>query len=810
MDFRRVRLAAGLMWVLTMTSGAPHAAVQSLSENGAAPLSFRPVVDKYCVTCHNERLKTAGLALDKMDLARVPDGADVWEKVVRKLRGNMMPPAGRPRPDATTVDALVTSLETALDSAALTHPNPGRTLLHRFNRTEYGNAIRDLLSLDVDVAALLPPDDSSYGFDNIADVLGVSPLLMERYVSAAEKISALAVGDPSIPATAETYRLKLDYTQTDHIEGLPIGTRGGTLIHHTFPLDGEYVIKIKLTRGSVGYIRGLEFPHNLEISLDGERVLLAPVGGPSDYHVNVINNPAAAAMIEARLRPRVRVKAGPHDVAATFVLVAGGSSTGPQTLRPFLSTQDPLYIQGLPTIESVTIEGPYKAVTPPNSPSRRAVFACRPSKPTDEAACARTILARLARRAYRRPVGEPDVQPLLQLYETGRRGGTFDGGIELAMQGVLTSPDFLFRAESDPVDVAAGSAHRITDLELASRLSFFLWSSLPDEPLLIAAGQGRLHEPATLTQQVRRMLADPRAERLVANFGGQWLQLRNLPSKVPQYDEYPDFDDNLRQAMRRETELLLGSVVREDRNVLDLLSANYTFVNERLARHYGMRGITGSEFRRVTLTDPNRFGLLGQASILTVTSFPARTSPVVRGRWILENIIGTPPPPPPANLDTNLKDADRPQTMRERMESHRSNPACATCHRVMDPLGFSLENFDAVGVWRGSDHGNRIDPSDTLADGTKVDGPVALRQALLRRPEMFVGTLTEKLLTYALGRGLASYDMPAVRTIVRGAGAHEYRFSSIVLGIVNSVPFQMRLKPSPTDENPGSRVIAAR
>ena len=763
----------------------------------SSPASFRPVVDKYCISCHNERLKTGGLVLEGLDLANVPAHADVWEKAIRKLKGNMMPPAGAPRPEAATLSGLATSLASTLDRAALAHPNPGRPLLHRFNRAEYANAIRDLLSLDVDVNALLPADDSSYGFDNVAEVLGVPPLLMERYVGAAEKISALAVGDMSIPKTEEIYRLPLDFTQTYQVEGLPPGTRGGTLIHHTFPLDGDYVIKVRLWKTSVGFVKGLYAPHDVEISLDGRRVHLATAGGPADYQQNVLNNDLVARSIEARLRSRVHVTAGPHDVGATFIAISGGMATGPEGIRPTLSQHDPLYIDGQPAIERVSIEGPFDPTPPGNTPSRRAIFVCRPASAAEEPACARTILTRLVRRAYRRPVTAADLQPIVSLYEIGRKGGTFDGGIELALQGVLTSPFFLFRAEQDPADVAPGVPHPISDFELASRLSFFLWSSLPDETLLQLAAQHRLHDPSVLEQQVRRMVADRRSEALVTNFGGQWLQLRNLPSHRPEREYFDDFDDNLRQAMRRETEMLLGSIVREDHNVLDLLTANYTFVNERLARHYGMPGIYGSQYRRVTLTDPNRFGLLGQASILFVTSFPDRTSPVVRGRWILENIIGTPPPAPPPNVPP-LPDTSKPRTMRERMESHRANPACATCHRIMDPLGLSLENFDAVGNWRTTDGGNPIDPADTLADGTKVNGPVSLREAILRRPDMFVGMLTEKLLTYALGRGLDYYDMPAVRKIQRDAAAQDNRFSSIVLGIVNSVPFQMRAKPAET------------
>ena len=752
------------------------------------------MVGQYCVTCHNQRLKTGGLALDGLDMSRVPRDAEVWEKVIKKVRGNMMPPAGSPRPDAATLDAFAGGLETTLDRAAVANPHPGRTRPHRFNRAEYANAIRDLLALDVDAAALLPPDDSSYGFDNIADIQGMSPLLMERYVGAAERISALAVGDPSQTASSQMYRLSFDLPQHEHIEGLPIGTRGGTTVRHHFPLDGEYVIKLRLWKTSVGYIRGLQTEHDVEVSIDGRPVLQVPVGGPSDYQMNVLNSGAAENALEARLRSRTRVTAGTHDVVATFLALAGGVRTGPEGLKPTMFAVDPLYIHGVPAIERVIIEGPYNPTGPGETPSRRAVFACRPANPAEEPACARTILSRLARRAYRRATTEADLRPLLDLYRTGRSSGTFDAGIQLALQGMLTSPKFLFRVETDPPNLAEGASHRIGDVDLASRLSFFLWSSIPDQELLDAAAGSRLRQPTELDRQVKRMLADPRAEAVVKNFGGQWLHLRNLSAFVPTRDDFPEFDDSLRQAMRTETEMLLDNLRLENRSILDLLRADYTFVNERLARHYGMRGVYGSHFRRVPVTDPARYGLLGHASILAVTSYPNRTSPVVRGKWILENVMGTPPPPPPPGAANVLADnaPGKLASVRARLAAHRSNAQCASCHRVMDPLGFALENFDAVGAWRTDDQGAPIDASDTLVDGTKVNGPAELRQALLRHPEMFVTAFTEKLLVYALGRGLDHHDMPAVRAIVRGAAGDDHRFGAIVLGIARSVPFQMR------------------
>ena len=749
---------------------------------------------RYCVTCHNQRLKTGGLALDALDASNLPRDAEVWEKVIKKVRGNMMPPAGSPRPDAATLDAFAAGLESTLDRAAAARPRPGRLRPHRFNRAEYANAIRDLLALDIDAAALLPPDDSSYGFDNIADILGVSPLLMERYVGAAERISALAVGDPSLGAAAQMYRVSFDLPQHEHISGLPIGTRGGTAVRHHFPLDGEYVIKLRLWKTSVGYIRGLQSEHDVEVTIDGRPVLQAPVGGASDYQMNVLNSGAAETALETRLRARTRVSAGPHDVVATFLALAGGVRTGPEGLKPTMFAVDPLYIHGVPAIERVIIEGPYNPTGPGDTPSRRAIFTCKPGGASEELPCARTILSRLARRAYRRDVTEADLRPLLDLFRKGRADASFDAGIQLALQGVLVNPKFLFRVETDPPALAAKAAHRVGDVDLASRLSFFLWSSIPDQELLDAAAANRLGQPAELERQVRRMLADPRAQSIARNFGGQWLHLRNLAAFVPTRDDFPEFDDSLRQAMRTETEMLLDSLRLENRSVVDLLRADFTFANERLARHYGMRGVYGSHFRRVPVTDPARFGLLGHASVLAVTSYPNRTSPVVRGKWILENIMGTPPPPPPPGAANVLADnaPGKLASVRARLAAHRTSPQCASCHRVMDPLGFALENFDAVGAWRTDDQGAPIDASDTLVDGSRVNGPVELRQSLLRHPDMFVTAFTEKLLVYALGRGIDHDDMPAVRAIVRGTAGDDHRLGAIVLGIARSVPFQMR------------------
>ena len=733
----------------------------------------------------------ADLALDKLNLDRIGEHPQVWETVVRKLRGGTMPPPGLPRPDPAALDALASSLEAALDRDATARPNPGGALLHRLNRTEYGNAVRDLLALEIDATSLLPADDESDGFDNMAGVLKVSPSLLEQYLSASRAIVSLAVGGPATDPASQAFRIPPDLAQDDHIEGLPLGTRGGLLIRHNFPLDAEYDISVALLRNIVGYTTGLEFAHQLEITVDGDRVLLAPVGGEEDNRLSDANMALAADRIDARLTARLSVAAGPRSIGVAFLQKNSAESDEP--LEPFTRDLDLQNMNGIPLIDRVTIAGPFRATGPGDTPSRRRIFMCRPASSGDEVPCARQILATLGRRAYRRPVAEGDLEQLLTFYQAGRQKGTFEAGIESALRLMLTSPKFLFRIEESPAGTPPGAVHRVTDWELASRLSFFLWSSIPDDELLNVAEQGRLADPVVLDRQVRRMLADPRARALVDNFAGQWLFLRNLQNVRPDRDEFPNFDDNLRQAFRRETELFVESILREDRSVLDLLTANDTFVNKRLARHYGIPHIYGSRFRRVALGDEARRGLLGQGSILAVTSYPNRTSPVLRGKWILDNVLGTPPPPPPPNVPALKEDLEggKAVSVRERLEEHRKNAACASCHRVMDPLGFSLEHFDAIGQWRTQDAGRAIDASGQLADGTVVDGPVALRRALLKRPEQFAGTVTEKLLTYALGRGLEHYDRPVVRTIVRAAARQEYRFSSLVMGIVESVPFQM-------------------
>jgi len=766
---------------------------------GQAPPEQTALVAKYCVTCHNDQARTGGVTLQAADLTDIPRGAELWEKAIRKLRVGAMPPQGAPRPDAAALERLASYLETSLDRAASAKPNPGRATMHRMNRSEYGNAIRDLLGLEIDATALLPPDDESSGFDNIADVLRVSPSLMERYLSASWSISRLAMANTKVTPTTATYRVSPDLSQDQHIEGLPLGSRGGIVVRHNFPAAGEYLFKVRLWRNTFDLMRGMEDPHEIEIALDGVRLRAVTIGG-RDQFVEMAQNPGSfGAEVDQKLSVRIPVTAGPHTVTATTILRSHALRDDP--VKPFLRTTiDGLDITGDPSVDRLLIEGPFQPQVATQTPSRARIFVCRPAAAAQELTCARKILATLARRAYRRPVKEDDLEQLLSFYQRKRNGGgTFDDGIESALQLVLASPEFLFRFEADPANLPADAVYKLGDLALASRLSFFLWSSLPDEPLLTLALQDRLKEPAVLEQQVKRMMADARSDALVDNFAEQWLFLRNIKSTAPNMEAFPDFDDNLRQSMRQETKMFIGSVIREDRNIMDLLTANYTFVNERLARHYGIPNIYGSQLRRVTVSDDARRGLLGQASILTVTSYPNRTSPVQRGKWILTNLLGTPPQPPPPNVPQLKENAEggKPLSLRERMEAHRANPVCAGCHRVMDPIGFALENFDAIGRWRAEDESVKIDPSGTLFNGVKVSGPVALREMLVRRPETFAGVMTERLLTYALGRGLEYYDMPAVRKIVRDASVQNFRFSSLVLGVVDSVPFQMKMKKAP-------------
>ena len=772
-----------------------HAGSQDTPARPATPaMNPRAVVDKYCVTCHNQRTKTQGLALDGLDLATPATHGEEWENVVRRLRTRSMPPQGMPRPDDATYEALATYLETELDRAAVAKPNPGRPIIRRLNRNEYANAVRDLLMLEVDISSMLPPDDSAFGFDNISDLLGTSPALLERYLVAADRVSALAVGG-SVPPGSDTYRVRQDRSQDQHIEGLPLGTVGGLVVNHTFPVDADYHFSLELYRTNLEAIRGLEHPHQVEITVDGERIFLTTIGGevekaptPGDKGPTLSITERSDA-VDAKLQIRVPVKAGTHAIGATFVRKIGA---GTQRLRPFLRSSAGTYDStGRPHIETLTIAGPFNATGPGVTASRERIFSCRPSSASQEEACATKILSTLARRAYRRPVTNADTTRLMTFYRAGREKGNFDAGIQMALRRLLASPNFVFRVEEDHGG-KPGTIQRVSDIELASRLSFFLWSSIPDDTLLDVAARGQLRNANVLEREVRRMLADPKAASFVRNFSGQWLHTRNLRTVAPNHDEFPDFDDTLRDAFQTEAELFFESVMREDRSVLDFLKADYTFVNERLAKHYNIPYVYGSHFRRVTLENDARRGLLGKGGLLMVTSRADRTAPVLRGKWILENLLGTPPPPPPPVPPLAENSAEAPKTLRQRLEMHRASPACASCHRVMDPLGFALENFDATGAWRTRDAGLPLDASGQLADGTQVDGVVALRNALLARPEVFVHTLTEKLMTYGLGRGLQYYDMPVVREIGRKAEQQNYRFSGIIMGIVNSAPFQMR------------------
>ena len=784
--FRVIGAAVGTALICATAGAGQPAAGQS----GAPADGHGQLLDRYCVACHNDRLETGGLSLEAMDLTNVAADAAVWERVVAKLRAGAMPPQPRPRPEPAVYDGFRTWLETELDRAAAADLRPGRTeALHRLSRAEYRNVVRDLLDLDVDVSDLLPADDTSYGFDNIAGVLGVSPTLMERYLAAGRKISRLAVGSPVPSPIAETFRVPSDQGQDGHVAGLPFGTRGGLVVDFNFPEDAEYVISV-VPDGPL-FIE----PHELELTLDGERLEVFTVGRALEPG----QRRSQYAEADAR-EVRLRVSAGPHRVGAAFLrkTLAEPERTRKLYKRPFTGEGSGADSRYQPYLERLTIAGPFESRgTRPlvDTPSRARIFTCAPGDDAaSAAACASDILSGLARRAFRRPVTGEDVDRLLDFYEQGVATGGFDGGIELALRRLLVSPEFLFRIVEDPAGLPPGTAYALSDLELASRLSFFLWSSIPDDELLDAAVRGELGDPAVLEAQTRRMLADPRAEALVTNFAGQWLGLRNAAAVQPDEDLFPDFGEDLRQGFRRETEMLFDAILREDRSVVELLSADYTFLNERLAVHYGIPNVRGSHFRRVALDDPGRGGLLGHGSILTVTSHANRTSPVVRGKWVLENILGTPPPPPPADVPAlEATTTGRTLTMREAMEQHRANPVCASCHRVMDPLGLALEPFDAIGR-RRTPNQTRVPMNLTgvLPDGTVFDGPAGLKAALLAHPERFVTTVTEKLLTYAIGRGVEHYDAPAVRAITRAAADDGYRLTTLILGVVESPPFRMR------------------
>ncbi|MBL9190474.1 MAG: DUF1592 domain-containing protein [Opitutaceae bacterium] len=783
----------------------PRFTAFALASIFAAPALFaaepRPdpvnaLVSKYCLDCHDAGTKKGGLSLEGLDSAKLPADAAIWEHVARKLHHRQMPPLGEARPDTASYERVVAVLTGSLDRAAAAQPNPGRTdTFRRLNRTEYQNAIRDLLGVTIDATALLPNDEPSHGFDNVA-VGNLSPTLLDRYVSAAQKIARLAVGTPRKAPGGDTFRVRPDVTQEEHVEGLPLGTRGGILIPYFFPQDGDYEIAVRLQRDRNEQVEGLRRPHEIEVLLDRERVAVATVKPPgADKN---------AEAVDRHLKFVLAVKAGTRDVGVTFP--KDPSAVLENERAPFASRFNMhRHPRTAPAVFQVTITGPFDAKGAGDTPSRRLIFGNSPTAAklttsAEQEAAAREILTPIIRRAYRRPITADDLRRPLQFFHEGSaEGAGFEAGIEHALTAVLVSPQFLFRIEADPKDIAPGTAYRVSDLELASRLSFFLWSSLPDDSLIDAATRGDLRDAAKLDAQVRRMLADDRAKNLVTNFAAQWLHLRGLDAITPDARRFIDFDDNLRQAMRRETELFVESIFREDRPVTELLSADYTFLNERLAHHYKVPHVFGSQFRRVSFADDparQRGGLLRHGSILTVTSYATRTSPVIRGHWILANLIGEPPPPPPPNvpsLDEGVVSATLP--IRQRLAKHRENPACASCHNVMDPVGFALENFDAVGRWRSEEDHRPVDVSGGLADGSIFEGVAGLERALLQRPELFAETFAEKLLTFALGRGVAAHDGPALRAIARRAQADSFRFSSVILGIVHSVPFQMRKSP---------------
>ena len=767
-------------------------ALSAENSSAAQGSTEQALINRYCVTCHNDKAKTAGLSLASLEIEKAGEHAEVWERVVQRLATRTMPPAAARRPDEAEYSALVSYIEASLNRAAAANPNPGRVAtFRRLNSTEYQNAIRDLLALEIDGSSMLPKEDASHGFDSV-NVGGLSTTLLERYLSAAQKISRLAIGSPIPSAGTHVVVLPVELTQEDHFDGLPLGTRGGTQLRYTFPLDGEYELQVRLYRNRNENVEGLSEPHRMEVAVDGlpaATFTVAPNRKQSGLYYS-------DEEVDKHLNVRVPVKAGPHTIEVTF---QKSSAALIQTERqPYVARFNMnRHPRMSPAVYSVSITGPFNATGPGDTPSRRRIFVCHPANAAREADCARTVISTLTRRAYRRPVSNDDIHVAWTLYTQGRAEGGFEHGIEMALRGILASTEFLFRVERDPSGMRPNAPYRISDVELASRLSFFLWSNIPDDELLNLAVDGRLSRPAVLEQQVRRMLADPRSEPLVTNFAGQWLYLRNLAAVSPNARSFPDFDENLRQAFRRETELLFESIVKEDRNVLDLLTANYTFVNQRLARHYGIPNVYGDRFRRVTV-DPNdpRRGLLGHGSILTVTSYATRTSPVLRGKWILENLLGIKVPPPPPNVPA--LEEDQPGTaaasMRDRLARHRTSSVCASCHQMMDPIGLATENFDAIGRWRTQDaNGTAIDVSGSFPGGSiKFEGISGLRQALVARPDLFVTTLTEKLLTYALGRGLEYYDASAVRSIRDSARRSNNRFSSIIIEIAKSVPFQMR------------------
>jgi len=799
-----VAMCAGTALLIGQTKPAPAPA--GAVQTAAAQRAF---VNQYCVACHNTRAPqpvSNPVNLEKASVDNVLADAEMWERVLRKLSVRAMPPSTSPHPRETEYVAFTAWLSNSLDRAwAARGTLPGRYVVHRLNRTEYGNAIRDLLALDVDVTSLLPSDDADFGFDNIAASLKTSPMLLDRYVTAAQRISTLAVGNPKASPGTSEYSISREFSQGAYIEGLPLGTRGGTVVPHIFPADGEYKLAARLFRGvEEGYVgvEGNDTPHTFVITIDGEEVFSTTIGGPKDHEEQGKSLTEMQPVIDARLTARIKVTAGPHKVGFTWrERPAQRQDVWQPSLR---DSQEIHMVGGLPKIRTALIEGPYNVTGVSASPSRDRIFVCRPAAAAEETACATRILTNLTRRAYRRAVTAEDVKAPMDFYRQARQSGeAFDSGIRAGLARVLSSTSFIYRMEADAAGVQPGAAHRVSDVELASRLSFFLWSSIPDERLLNLATSGQLRQPGVLAAQVKRMIADDRSNSLVSNITGQWLQLRNLESKVaPDLLTFPEFDDNIRKGFRRETEMLFGHVLRNERGVTELLSADYTFLNERLAKHYGIPGVYGERFRQVKLTDPNRFGLLGHGSVLSLTALATRTSPVFRGVYVLTTFLNTPPPPPPPNVpaleDSNKGKDTVTKSVREQLELHRENPTCASCHRVIDPPGFALENYNSIGQWRAAmPNGAKIDANGLLADGSNVNGPSELRQALLKRPEAFTTIVTERMMTYALGRGLQPSDMPVVRRIVKKAAQNGYRLSSIVNEIIESAPFQMRTRLEP-------------
>jgi len=799
-------IAATVSFVVAVCASVAGSLEQTQTTTVSAPVALsRTLIDTYCVACHNQRVKTAGIAFDNADLTDVSKDAELWEKAVRKLRGGMMPPPGARRPESAAVETFVSALERELDASAARNPNPGRVALHRLNRAEYAAAIEDLLAIRIDASALLPKDDEADGFDNVASVLTVSPSFLDQYISAARVVTARAMGNAAARPGSATYRPARGTDQAVHVDGLPLGTRGGLIVEHPFPADGDYKLNINGLAGA-GYVRGMEYRHTLIVTLDGAKVFEGQIGGEEDIRAIDQQQASAVAAINGRFQNiPLKVTAGPHKVGVTFI-----ARTFAESDEVLFSFRPGVGEERIQRVGSIEIQGPFTAAGLSDTPSRQRIFVCRPRAASDEIPCATMILSSMARRAFRRPVTDQDLAAPMSFYKSARgtpsgvpgdsvAEGTFESGIQAALPAILASPKFLYRAERTPSGTAPGAVHRITSIDLASRLSFFLLGHPPDDELLRLAEKGALADPKTLDTQVRRLLADPRASSLVTNFAFQWLKMRGLDEVEPDPIVFPNFDDGLREGFRKELAMFVESIVREDRSVLDLLSADYTFANERLALHYGIPNVRGDQFRRVTLTDQNRWGLLGKGGVLLSTSYANRTAPVIRGAWILENILGTPPAAPPPDVEAfqENKDGEKAKTIRAIMEQHRSKPACNACHGVMDPLGFALENFDAIGEWRSQDRwaGIPIDASGELIDGTKVSGPADLRKALLKRSPQFVQTFTEKLMTYALGRSVEYYDMPTVRQIVRDAARDNYRFSSLVKGVVKSAPFQMRKVP---------------